>query len=394
MHMSLLEVKHVLIALALLVVALGMYACGEKTASPACANGETKACTCASGEAGEMTCSSGGWSVCDCNVDGDVDSDMSDNPGDCEEGHRYCVGDSLFVCESGLWVQEKDCRTDGLVCRSGMCTDPESDGDAEAGESGESEFDDLCNDTIPCGNPDLYCFMPRPGEDGRCMAFCDHEDNCPEGFDCDSVTSTCVLRQGYCVQDDQCFLGREYCGIGPGQDAGQCKAYCYMPAGGCLSYEICCTEHSTEGFCEGYTGRCVNPNIYAMCDGQEDCPVTAYCEILAGKRTGYCRWYCNEDSHCPEGLVCREDRRCGVGMQDGDCGGTCPLGSLCDPLFNQCLPDCLDCGPLDYCDFSTAPNCIPGGCRVNPTVCGLLLPPCCIGYTCTTTVYGKLGHCI
>ena len=342
--------KPVPIAAALLLVVMGMYGCGETISLRFCDPGETKTCTCYSGEAGQMICQSNGlaWSICECEADGDL----------CDS-------------QSGDSFDENQDNMDG-------------DGYASA----------ACGRDMPCTDPNTYCYYDRLAEEGRCLLRCTLGDSCPDPYICDETNGQCMLPAGMCLHSEDCTKEMPICSREPGHLYGRCIAPCYVAGDDCSPGAVCCLEHDYRSVCSRRGGWCINMDVPPVCLNKSDCPERMYCEVLAGRITGHCREYCNDDSNCPEGLVCREDRRCGVGMQEGDCGGTCPPGSICDPLFNQCLPDCLDCGPLDYCDIFGPPNCIPGGCRVNPTVCGLLLPPCCIGYTCTTTVYGELGHCI
>ena len=279
----------------------------------------------------------------------------------------FAVIAAMCACDGDadpIFCDSAECNTDGDIS-DGEAAEESS---AENREDEETEMAPECSRDIPCTGPLV----------------------------CDEATGVCILPPGVCMENAHCDMNMEYCHRDAGQDYGHCEGLCYRPGMSCPAMTECCGESDERLYCRGWEGRCINPGVPPVCMRAADCPSTSYCEILVGHTSGYCRATCSGNGDCPEGLVCRDDGRCGAGMQDGDCGGDpCPIGYICDPLFNTCILNCpTDCGLYECCDAYTAPECRPICTCNNPTICGLLLESCCFGYTCSAMVYGVLGFCI
>ena len=250
-----------------------------------------------------------------------------------------------------------------------------SDGDAPTESDGDMDAE---NDT---GDEEL-----------REIIACDHDFPCPIPYRCDYATGYCEVRRGFCLDSRDCETNQGYCEAYPGYDYGRCRDLCYLPDVPCPTGASCCQQDDPRRICQGYEGRCVNPNDMPACIREEDCPAAFYCDWPGGDIVqGHCLPRCYSHPDCPEDLVCRNDQHCGADMQDGDCGGDCPGGHICHPLYNTCVENCPPCGPMEYCNPETAPECMA---CVNPDQCGVMMAPCCPGYKCSATVYGIVGSCI
>ncbi len=362
-----------------------------------------------------------------CNA-GDGDDPDGDDPEMCTAGDFRCLGNDVQKCDvAGDWSFYRDCLSDGKVCVDGSCSDS-ADGDDPDGddtncdpgrrrcaddntvevcnvagdgweivtECGINELCDqaecrlqgtACTTDEGCAGDLEYCQPNYVGStDGVCVPNCDTAGgSCPRGWTCDH--GVCLPIDGYCRSDNACELD-EFCDRLPTSDDGMCKRYCELPGEGCPELYVCIKDTSDLNY-----GRCIleNPECDA-CAGDYECDAGSYCEIVTGQTQGCCRPQCGASNPCPGTLNCDTDGRCVAGPGPADCGG-CPPGYICDPTFNQCVINCPACAENQFCDASTAPNCVAGPCT-NPVVCGVLLPQCCFGYSCSAVIYGAVGYCI
>lgn len=355
----------------------------------------------------------------------------------CMEGDFVCIGEEIWKCRgNGLLEFFRDCAAVGKLCGTdGECVDASVDGDAEGGES-ESEtlickaYERSCSgrNVLIC-DPDINDWVPYiecpegdecfdggcrsvPGdaclisegcldyleyclpdyvdaEEGHCTRYCDLEGSyCRRGWYCNH--GKCEPIEGYCTSDAHCNMD-SFCDRLPGRDDGLCKVYCFMPGEYCPQDTACMEYPIDENF-----GKCVpidSPNI--ECSTDPECPDDHYCEIAPGQARGLCRRLCGDDHPCPSGLNCCDNGICGVGACENDCGGPCPEGHICHPIFNFCMLTCpSSCPEGECCDAESAPDCYPCETCENPLVCGLGLEPCCFGYNCLPLLYGVIGYCI
>jgi len=291
---------------------------------------------------------------------------------------RFCDPGETKTCtcysgEAGQMI----CQSNALAWSACNC---EADGDISDGDAPESNDGDMDaeNDT---GDEEL-----------REIIACDDDTPCPIPYRCDYATGFCEIRKGFCLDSRDCETNQGYCEAYPGYDYGRCRDLCYLPDVPCPTDASCCMQDDPRRICQGYEGRCVNPDDMPACIREEDCPATFYCDWPGDDIVqGHCLPRCNSRPDCSDDLVCRNDQHCGAGMQDGDCGGGCPGGHICHPLYNTCVENCPPCGPMEYCNPETAPECMA---CVNPEQCGVMMAPCCPGYKCSATVYGIVGSCI
>ena len=331
---------------------------------------------------------------------------------DCADAGKVCDGGSCTGCfpgtyrcrpdnqseiqlcgDSGAWAYYRDCATDGLSCDSGICIGAHVDGDGETSLEQEEESGVFCDDATPCTDSQSYCFKPDGAASGQCLKYCDLESNCPLGYTCSTTTYQCERLDGFCTSGGQCQNGREFCDKITGQDYGVCKTFCYLPGESCPAGSRCCMQTDTTAECAVKIGKCIPTQASCYpCYSDFDCGDTNYCLKFAGQNLGCCKPKCFSNDDCTGEYVCLADGRCGKGNGQGDCGGSCPAGYVCDPIYDECVLNCPACGLHECCNALSAPDCITCEC-LNPTVCGLGMEQCCFGYTCFL-VEGLWGICL
>ncbi len=273
-----------------------------------------------------------------------------------------------------VWTLYHDCPASD-VCIDNECLSPV--GDSCTASEG-------CTDTLQ------YCLPDEiGGTDGHCATYCDQDGiHCPRGWEC--LSGRCEPIENYCRSDAEC-ANDEFCNMAGTQEDGSCMRRCDLPGENCPELYRCQSDSTQANY-----GKCLPQNAECQsCANSSDCGDDAYCEKVTGQVQGCCHDSCHDDSDCINGLSCATDGRCVVGSGNGDCGGSCPVGHLCDPTFNVCVLNCPVCGMNECCDANSAPQCYTCTCD-NPIACGLLMPPCCAGFHCNVSevVYGLGGICI
>ncbi|RJO68690.1 MAG: hypothetical protein C4523_07325 [Myxococcales bacterium] len=330
--------------------------------------------------------------------------------GECVDGPQQCDG-STFCCPDTYRCYQNDiqkCRASGEdwdyyrtcdddeLCIDGKCqnlnpTDGDlPDGDADQAEAEEEPQGAEClisgeEGETGCESDLEYCFPDSPGGDaGHCRLYCDQGGTCPRSYRCDH--GVCARIPGYCLSDGECGLD-QFCDKRPGAEDGLCYTYCYEQGEYCQANTYCDENPSSLNY-----GKCVWEDCRS-CSYDAQCQTGQYCDIPLGQVEGCCIDMCGPANPCPGAMVCRGDGRCVVGDGLSDCGGVCPAGHVCDPLYGQCALNCRPCPENQCCDSGSAPNCYVCVCN-NPLICGWGLKQCCFGYQCSAIVYGVLGFCI
>lgn len=274
---------------------------------------------------------------------------------------------------------------------------------------------------IPCGGSTPFCANPT-GE-YECVE-CIEDEDCLEGFTCDTATNTC----SECNNDDDCDRG-EYCEDSQctpcatsdscagnscnccptGADGMPMECASLDPDGTPVCMECARDDDCTSGVCDVQIGRCVESlaqNERSDCCGPQchTCPSDhPFClPGPLGTACAQCRWDtdCGDGSYCQSGtcLPCSTDRRCGE--RCGSCGDDtpfclagqtpelsvcvgcrdnteCPSGN-CNPTTNQCEPACsVSCsGDTPYCAGDQCVQCLAdthcpcnGTCDVGSNTC-------------------------
>lgn len=317
--------------------------------------------------------------------------------GTCTAGEKQCSATNsriVEVCTSqGSFAFYRECA-EGTACDPALKDCGGSGGDPDGAET-DAEPDgpppESCSPTQPCTDSNQYCQLNSEGTAGTCRDYCGDPESppCPVGYECDLLnTRECKRVPGFCARTRDCEPG-QFCSKSPGQEWGRCRCLCTRPGCNCTVDGTKCVSDETSadyGKCVPINGSCQS------CVNDFDCGNTGYCEKWVGQTSGCCTPKCRSQNDCPQGLACRQDGRC-AGNAAPDCGGTCPQGNICDPVYSQCVLNCPACPPQFCCDANSAPRCYRCECT-NPAICGFGLKQCCAGYSCSAIVYGVLGFCI
>jgi len=317
-------------------------------------------------------------------TDGDAEETL------CTADETRCKEDSTTAIEicaaDGMsWGDHIDCAETGQTCENGACI-------------GEI-LGDPCNvnEDNSCEDDQEYCLADYAGAaDGHCAKFCDIQGvYCPLGWECPH--GECEPIDGFCRSIDDCEAD-EYCnkpkvtdeeGNVVEAEGGLCARYCFENGESCAELYKCVEDPVDANY-----GKCTlkDPSC-VVCSNDTECGDGYYCGILVTQTSGCCMPSCYSDDDCQSGMRCDEEGHCAFGEGAGDCGGVCPKGHICEPTYNQCILNCPQC-PQNYrCDADSAPNCYQHACD-NPYVCGLLMPPCCWGYSCNALAWGIEGVCV
>lgn len=355
----------------------------------------------------EDTCCSGGQCVA---FEGEVGTCELPDGCICTPDSYRCRGlKEVQKCPKSCdeWVWYRDCA-EGSICVNGKCSEAVEDGDDDPVVDGDEEIDEP-EECVPCDNgensceeSDEYCFIEDGKEDGCCKRYCDLiGGNCPSGYEC--VGGSCSPIVGYCISDADCQSMTHFCskrlytdenGNVAQEKGGVCEEYCFNMGYMCPSNTYCDESEISSNY-----GKCISMGDCTSCADDNQCATypglgpNYYCNKQEGQLTGCCIEKCSNTNPCPSGLQCC-DGICGVNCGAMECTKQCGTGEICDPLYDQCVLNCPPCDATSCCDRNSAPNCVPGCVCENPIMCGLLLKPCCQGYSCSAFIYGVAGFCI
>lgn len=306
--------------------------------------------------------------------------------GVCTTGGSQCA--SRCDCAAGEVCSEGVCQTWG----GGTCTASD-----QCPRGPTSPVDDC--DAVSCNGFGQVCYEESPQ---ACTASAD----CVGRFGCTGGT-TCSCNNNACVPSTSCTVANEstVCGSGNYCDsAGTCQALttCTQPTD-CASGLVCnagtgrcersqaCTSSADcpiapnnhcptgGGFCTvplcnnggpacagglqcSSQGRCVSPGTGDSCQGDGQCPATAYCDLTES----VCRAGCRNNASCPTGQECNGNRQCvstGGGGQFGDActdPSECQSPLSCGIFSGTCAESCSDASQCVACNAANG-----GTCRCN-----------------------------
>jgi hypothetical protein len=324
-----------------------------------------------------------------------------DEDSDCTSGH--CANG--FCCASGdCCATAADCPegySGAPVCQSHpLCQGARVDAVCNAFQCASEtvEDDSACDPTIladNCGpNPDLYCSGEPAQTPPVCSPACEAEEECGQGYHCDTTCKPDVANGLSCDEDSDCASG--HCANGFCCASGDCcqfnyhcpaeyavPAVCASPAGcqghrfdracsqfTCLSQKIpddsACTAEAPALDCDPYLDRFCNgqpfqapPACPTACTADPQCQPGYHCDgqCLPDRGDGES---CDEHSdctsgHCANGFCCADGVCC---SEAADCPGTFSAAAACDaPASCQGTrvdPVCQDsvCGSLTVDDDS------------------------------------------
>ena len=317
----------------------------------------------------------------------------------CPNAGELCVAG---VCQTGASQCATRCDCDpGEVCNGGVCQQP-SGGPCATGDDcprGPKSPVDNCN-AVACNGVSDTCFelSPQP-----CAATAD----CVGRFGCTGSVS-CSCNNTACVPSTSCTAQNEAttCGTGNFCDAtnlcqalpactqpGDCSGLgltCNAKTASCERAQACTTSADCPvapnthcptggGFCTIPTcanggpgcgaglecnaaqGRCVTPGTGVVCQGDSQCPTSAFCDLNASE----CRTGCRNNASCPSGQDCDGNRQCVTTGAGGGFGaacstpGECRSPLTCGLLSGTCAENCADASQCVSC------NAANGNCRCN-----------------------------
>lgn len=302
----------------------------------------------------------------------------------CTPGERFCSSGAPAVCESdGRTPALLEPCTDGVSCKDGYCQEPS-----------------CAPGALACATPITPTICEADGQTRAKLPKCLPGQNCNEG---NCVYPGCPAS---CPEDQYCL-----------KNSGGCTALdsCENPLLCGPGSQVCCQGFSCQLSRTNEQGDLEGFCIYA--DPPSDCtPGTRVCGGLGDIQTVD---ICEMDGHsrrtetlCSENEVCLNGRcqpppctpgalSCVTAYSPAICGedgqtqislGLCPPMTSCNE--GHCVtPGCPPTCPQGQVCIDGVCQSSPTVCR-NPTVCGLLLPPCCTGYKCSAIVYGVEGFCI
>jgi len=319
----------------------------------------------------------------DADGDADIDAEAEGVSGDSDIAELDMVQEADLEPETG----ESDQLADGDDIEDDT-TETGSDSDSEIAEADAEEQDVVCVADIYCGNEDEYCWIyDEENSLGFCKKFCDLEDvDCPNGYACEN--GKCTAIEGYCTGDEDCDIS-QYCNMEENASDGLCENFCFVPGEMCPENTYCVDDPGDLNY-----GMCIE--MLPVCSSDEDCEAPDWCYFPPGGGQGQCVEGCFDDDDCVGVLVCK-DGKCVLTEGGGDCGPEgCPLGYICDPIYNNCMLNCPPTCPEGYsCNPDSAPDCIEGCTPPPGNICGFGMQTCCPPATCSVNVwvYGVVGIC-
>ncbi|MCK6591698.1 MAG: hypothetical protein L6Q76_29430, partial [Polyangiaceae bacterium] len=251
------------------------------------------------------------------------------NPGDCAVGET-CAPDGTckagdcsklgcifgYFCGGDLTCKPSNpaaCGADadcagagaGFLCVNGLCTAPA----------------DQCSDQTQC-QPGHKC------ADGKCVASCVSNADCPEGYACNANLSLCINAATPCVLTNDCGSKDLVCVDGacvPRSDGATCPPGTVWVENGCVPDQAATFTCNTEGQPgDGQQGNCavgsicLHHNCYISCEPPND-------NACNGLSFNVCKAVATSSgTH----KICGSNQNLG-GECDPTLGNDCPGGQVC-----------------------------------------------------------------
>ncbi len=200
------------------------------------------------------------------------------NPSDCPPG-QVCSSEGLCVdgtcedhgCENGYLCEGAECVPEnsascildadcsplgaGYKCVNGMCTAPA----------------DQCTDKTQCPDPASQSCV-----DGKCVASCHGNSDCPEGYTCDTTLGVCTVPATGCTVTQDCGDPEKVCVAGACVDkcgpSDACPEGYVCVANGCVPDQkpvFTCSQEGVQDVCS--TGSiCLHHSCYIACTPDPD----------------------------------------------------------------------------------------------------------------------------
>ena len=179
----------------------------------------------------------------------DGDEDPVDT-GDCSNGAVRCIGNIVFVCQSGDWQQQEDCGDSYRVCSEGICTCTAGEKKCDA-DNLQTCISNSWQTTTNCAQQDETCYEGAcacRNDSYRCLGtvrqYCYNHDWNYDTYDCAEDDYVCY--EGDCVV---CYGDMKKC---EGDYVYFCEIDDYW--GNNWEYEQDCSDEGKV--CEN--GACVN----------------------------------------------------------------------------------------------------------------------------------------
>jgi hypothetical protein len=298
------------------------------------------------------------------------------------------IGPEVFVeCENGCFM---DPCEEGEDCQSGLCIDHFTGSvctqscieECPAGWQCE-ELNIFGSDPVfACASPFTHLCRPCHG-DGDCKSASGTEDicvdygeegsfcgapclelGCPQGYSCQSVTTSGGATADQCVPDSgECFCSPQAIAL-----AASTSCFAKNEFGQCEGIRSCGEEGLSEcgadtpamEECNGIDDNCNGETDEALCDDSDDCTTDS----------------------CVPGVGCVNEPLTGTGCDDED---VCTLADHCEAGI--CTGTPIDCDDDNPCTFD---NCdAAGGCLYTYNTQG-----CDDGNPCTVGDGCSLGDCV
>jgi len=137
-----------------------------------------------------------------CVATADGDEDPVDT-GDCSNGAVRCIGNIVFVCQSGDWQQQEDCGDSYRVCSEGICTCTAGEKKCDA-DNLQTCISNSWQTTTNCAQQDETCYEGAcacRNDSYRCQGtvrqYCYNHDWNYDTYDCAEDDYVCY--EGDCV---------------------------------------------------------------------------------------------------------------------------------------------------------------------------------------------------
>lgn len=400
-----------------------------------------------------------------CNVDAEC-GDLR-----CDKVRRQCICLSDESCKStdpaapvrycnnytGLCVTEiSGCRSDADCAQTEYC-----DSSTRSCRAKKS-FCEPCASDAQCGGEGDKCLEESATAGRFCGKACSRDADCPRGATCQDKSGvqqcwpaqnpltpneppSCATFQGCtpdslstCNSNEDCAeLGDQRCDT----SKGQCVALQQVCPFGTVCdprNKICVAECTADADCGDPQLQCVNRVCEPInaCTEDAQCPANKVCSIPTGSPSGQCVPFCQSDTECPLGQLCKRsaddryrcepgctsnancpiDQRCNTTQQtcEGPVVGTvrtcqatsaCDTCELCDATKSECTSaksESVAGGSFPYCTpCNSATQCAGGTCVLMDDqfsycarFCGSQLAECPQGFVCLELSSGGQSACV